>query len=147
MRHDGSAKAWPNGGIPMTDDKTLRNIYRMLATGGPPQTVDDAIQRTAAVIARRRRLARQFGIPAAVAATAILVTLGGPLIKSLLRSEVSPPLVSSPGCEGATPRIYPTSSARTDLEQQGNSSAFMPTGAEADVALASFGCDQQRENP
>lgn len=131
----------------MSDDKTLRNIYRMLATGGPSRTVDDALQRTAAVIARRRRLARQFGIPAAVAATVILLTLGGPLFKGLLRSEVSRPLVLSPGCEGATPRIYPTSSARTDLEQQGNSSAFMPMGADADFALTSLRCNQQRENP
>jgi hypothetical protein len=130
----------------MSDDKTLRDIYRLLATGGPSRTVDDALQRTAAVIARRRRFARQFGIPAAVAATAILLALGGPLIKGLLGGEVSTPLVSSPGCEGATPRIYPTSSARTDLEQQGDSSAFMPIEAEPD-SLASFRCNQQRENP
>jgi hypothetical protein len=131
----------------MSGDNTLRNIYRMLATGGPSRTVDDALQRTATVVALRRRLARQFAIPAAVAAAAILLTLGGPLIKGLPRSKVAPPLVSSLGCEGASPRIYPTSSARTDLEQQGNSSAFMPIGAEADFAPASFGCNQQREIP
>jgi hypothetical protein len=131
----------------MSDDKTLRNMYRMLANGGPSLTVDDALQRAATVVALRRRLARQFAIPAALAAAAILLMLGGPLIRGLPRSKAAPPLVSSLGCEGASPRIYPTSSAPTDLEQQGNSSAFMPIGAGADFAPASFGCNQQREIP
>ena len=131
----------------MSDDKTLHNMYRMLANGGPSRTVDDALRRTATAVALRRRFARQFAIPAAVAAAAILLTIGGPLIKGLLRSQVAPPLASNLGCEGASPRIYPTLSARTDLEQQGNSSAFMPIGAAADSALASFGCNQQREIP
>jgi hypothetical protein len=131
----------------MSGDKTLRNLYRMLATGGPSRTVDDALHRAARVVALRRRLARQFAIPAAVAAAAILFMLGGPLIRGLPRSNVALPVVSNLGCEGASPRIYPTSSARTDLEKQGNSSAFMPTGAEADFAPASFGCNQQREIP
>ena len=131
----------------MSDDKTLRNMYRMLANGGPSLIVDDVLQRTATVVALRRRLARQFAIPAAVAAAAILLALGGPRIKGLSRGKVAPPLVSSLGCEGASPRIYPTSSAPTDLERQGNSSAFMPIGAEADFAPASLGCNQQREIP
>ena len=131
----------------MSDDKTLRNMYRVLANGGPSLTVDDALQRTATVVALRRRLARQFAIPAAVAAAAILFMLGGPLIRGLPRSNVALPVVSNLGCEGASPRIYPTSSARTDLEKQGNSSAFMPIGAEADFAPASLGCNQQREIP
>jgi hypothetical protein len=131
----------------MSGDKTLRNLYRMIATGGPSRTVDDALHRAARVVALRRRLARQFAIPAAVAAAAILLTIGGPLIKGVVRSKLPSPLVSHLGCEGASPRIYPTSSARTDLEQQGNSSAFMPIGAEADFAPASFGCNQQREIP
>ena len=131
----------------MSDDRTLRDIYRMLATGAPSLAVDDALQRTATVVARRRRLTRQFAIPAAAAAAAILLTIGGPLIKGLVRSKVPPPLVSRLGCEGASPRIYPASSAGIDLEQQGNSAAFMPIGAEADFAMASFGCNQQREIP
>ena len=147
MRHDVCADTWLNGGVLMSDDKTLRNMYRMLANGGPSLIVDDLLQRTATVVALRRRLARQFAIPAAVAAAAILLALGGPRIKGPSRGKVAPPLVSSLGCEGASPRIYPTSSARTDLEQQGNSSAFMPIGAEADFAPASLGCNQQREIP
>jgi hypothetical protein len=134
-------------GIPMSDDETLRNLYRMLATGGPSRTVDDTLQRTAAVIARRRRVARQFGIPAAVAATAIVLMLAGPRIEGLVHREVSPPTAARFGCEDATPRIYPTASARTDLEQQADSSAFMPDGAEADFAATSFRCNQQRETP
>jgi hypothetical protein len=147
MPHDGCAYVSPNGGIPMSDDKTLRDIYRILATGGPSPTLDDALQRAANVVARRRRITRQFAIPATVAAAAILLTLAGTLSKVLLPGRVASPLASALGCEEASPRIYPTLSSRTDLEEQGNSSAFTPNGAGADSALATFGCNQQRDNP
>jgi hypothetical protein len=131
----------------MNDDKTLRRMYRLLANGGPPRNVDDAIQRTATVVARRNKAVRQFAIPAAVAAAVILLTIGGPVIKGLLRKDGAPPLALSVGCEGASPRIYPTLSARADLEQQGSSSAFMPIGAGVDSEMAPFGCNQQLETP
>jgi hypothetical protein len=147
MPHGVCVNVSPNGGFPMSDDKTLRDLYRLLATGGPSPTLDDALQRAATAVARRRRITRQFAIPATVAAGAILLTLGGTLTKVLLPSRVAPPLASALGCEEASPRIYPTLSARTDFEEQGTSSAFTRNGAGADSALATFGCSQQRENP
>jgi hypothetical protein len=130
----------------MGDDKTLCNIYRSHVTGGPPRVVDDALLRTAAVVAFRRRLVRQFTIPAAIAAAAMTLILGRPLINGVIRSDVARPSASILGCEEATPRIYPSASVEADVGMQVNGVAFMPIGATTEPISESAGCTQQREN-
>jgi len=130
----------------MSDDKTLCKVYRLHARGGPPRTVDDALQRTATTVALRRRLVRQFAIPAGLVAAAMTFMLGESLIKDVIRNKAPLPSASVLGCEEASPRIYPTTSAQTYFEEQGNSAAFMPIGAKADLVPASAGCTPPREN-
>ena len=130
----------------MSDDKTLSKIYRSHATGGPPRALDDALLRTAAVVALRRRRVRQFSIPAAVAAAALTLILGRSLIDDVIHRDGPQSSVSILGCEEATPRIYPSASVEPDSADRENGTAFMPIGVKTDSVPETAGCSQQREN-